>query len=308
MNTLPNRIAFVIVHGALGSGKTTVLKQLLATVFLRGSYIIENEFAHENIDRLTLQEHDEDGEIAELSGGCVCCSSLDDLGRILEDIVSRSWQKPVLLETTGVASAADLFAKLYTSQTFLDHFVIVKSIMVLDALATLPVQIPLMRRELLSSDVVVISKTDVASGEVVDHLEREITAIAPHLSVVRSGVGGIEWNTVLGQNPASSIEERLFDSMALPGEAGHDDVSYAVLYPSGVFSEVMLRKIISRIYQERAMTVLRIKGYVRSIDGWLHIEATPSYVEISPAHTQEKSVVVCIGKRVSQAQVLSFFA
>jgi G3E family GTPase len=71
-NPLP-LIPLVIVHGTLGSGKTTVVRELLKTPALRGAFIIENEFAHESIDGMALGDEVHEDQLAELSGGCVCC-------------------------------------------------------------------------------------------------------------------------------------------------------------------------------------------------------------------------------------------
>ena len=54
---MPNKSPLYLVHGSLGSGKTTFITGLLKQPEFKNSYIIENEFANQNIDERTLSSH-----------------------------------------------------------------------------------------------------------------------------------------------------------------------------------------------------------------------------------------------------------
>ncbi len=308
MADLDNRIPLVLVHGSLGSGKTTLLKQLLATEYVRGAFIIENEFAHENIDQTTLQEHVDDGLIAEISGGCVCCSSFSDMRRVLEDLARKNWTKPVVIETTGVASSTDLLASLYLDEIFLRKFDLVKSIMVLDTLSETVDSVPFLQRELITSDCVVLSKTDLAVASSVETLECAVRAAAPHITLVRSGGPAEQFAELFSHYVPSQVEQYMGTALSLPKTRSHDDVVYTVCYPESKFSVEDLYSIIAKLIADPTMNVMRVKGYVLGNNGgWWHVEATRQYHNVVLSNVAKKAAIVCIGKNVSARSITPYW-
>jgi hypothetical protein len=67
------RVPALLVSGFLGSGKTTLVRNLLADARAQGLRlaIVSNEFGELGIDRALLGGGDE--TFVELGGGCVCC-------------------------------------------------------------------------------------------------------------------------------------------------------------------------------------------------------------------------------------------
>ena len=72
---MPNekRASALIVSGFLGSGKTTLVRHLLADAQRTGTRVavITNEFGELGIDRALLGAGDQ--AYVELEGGCICC-------------------------------------------------------------------------------------------------------------------------------------------------------------------------------------------------------------------------------------------
>jgi cobalamin biosynthesis protein CobW len=79
-----DRIPALIVSGFLGSGKTSLVRHLLAEARERGLRmgIVSNEFGELGIDALLLERPQDD--YVELSGGCVCCRLSDALVETLQ--------------------------------------------------------------------------------------------------------------------------------------------------------------------------------------------------------------------------------
>jgi len=80
--------AYVLV-GFLGSGKTTVLSQLIEWCVERGLKpgLIINEFGDISIDGEALRQ--EGMPMTELSSGCVCCTIGEDMRRSLLEMATR---------------------------------------------------------------------------------------------------------------------------------------------------------------------------------------------------------------------------
>ena len=96
-------IPVLIVSGYLGSGKTTLVRHLLADARKRGARVavISNEFGELGIDAALLGAAPDD--YVELSGGCVCCKLSDALVETLEMLRERAQPERIVIETSGVA-------------------------------------------------------------------------------------------------------------------------------------------------------------------------------------------------------------
>jgi G3E family GTPase len=100
------RVPVVIVTGFLGSGKTTLVNQLLASRAARAATgkigVIVNELGEVGIDGALLGS-DATRQV-ELPGGCVCCVLGPELDQTLLDLVDANPElEAIVLETTGVA-------------------------------------------------------------------------------------------------------------------------------------------------------------------------------------------------------------
>ncbi|MGN1349876.1 MAG: CobW family GTP-binding protein, partial [Anaerovoracaceae bacterium] len=96
-----------IFSGFLGSGKTTLIKKLVAEAFQGEKVVlIENEFGEINIDSGFLK--DSGIEITEMSSGCICCTLVGDFGDSLRRVISQFNPDRVLIEPSGVGKLSDV--------------------------------------------------------------------------------------------------------------------------------------------------------------------------------------------------------
>jgi len=105
----PNsRIPVAVVSGFLGSGKTTLVRHLLADAQRSGrrAAVVSNEFGELGIDGALLSRAGDD--YVELSGGCVCCRLSDELVETLQMLRERANPDLVIVETSGVALPFDV--------------------------------------------------------------------------------------------------------------------------------------------------------------------------------------------------------
>ncbi|MHA7965844.1 CobW family GTP-binding protein [Paenibacillus sp. CAU 1782] len=92
-----------LLAGFLGSGKTTLLLSLLERLKAQGKKpaVIMNELGDVNLERRLF---DEELPMAELLGGCICCSSRGDLGLEIHGLMERDRPDVILIEATGAAN------------------------------------------------------------------------------------------------------------------------------------------------------------------------------------------------------------
>lgn len=69
-----SRLPLTIVTGFLGSGKTTLVKNILENTVGMKVLVIENEIGEEGIDHELLMQQTAKEEIILMNNGCVCCT------------------------------------------------------------------------------------------------------------------------------------------------------------------------------------------------------------------------------------------
>ncbi|CAK9074040.1 unnamed protein product [Durusdinium trenchii] len=101
------RTPVTLLSGFLGSGKTSLLKNILENQEGVRLGVVVNDVAAVNIDAQLIQKYEQNGtiEIAELANGCVCCTASDDLVASVQELVNRAYSRPfhhVVIELSGV--------------------------------------------------------------------------------------------------------------------------------------------------------------------------------------------------------------
>ncbi len=106
MNT--QKIPATVITGFLGSGKTTLIRNLLATANGRRIALIINEFGDLGVDGEVLKgcgdETCSEDDIVELNNGCICCTVADDFIPTMTRLLERE-RRPdhIVIETSGLA-------------------------------------------------------------------------------------------------------------------------------------------------------------------------------------------------------------
>jgi len=119
-------IPVTVLTGFLGSGKTTVLNQLLQRTELAATAVIINEFGEVGLDHLLVERANEDFIV--LNSGCLCCTVRSDLITTLRDLFLRRVRgetpqfQRVVMETTGLADPAPVLHTLMTDPLVAAHY------------------------------------------------------------------------------------------------------------------------------------------------------------------------------------------
>jgi cobalamin biosynthesis protein CobW len=102
------RVPCTIVTGFLGSGKTTLIRHVLANANGRRLAVIVNEFGDVGIDGEILKGCGDaacpEENIVELANGCLCCTVADEFVPALDQILARQPAvEHIVIETSGLA-------------------------------------------------------------------------------------------------------------------------------------------------------------------------------------------------------------
>ena len=102
------RIPATVITGFLGSGKTTLIRNIITQANGKRLALIVNEFGDIGMDGDMLQECGADGcsvdDIIELANGCICCTVADDFLPSIQKLLAQDPQPDhIIIETSGLA-------------------------------------------------------------------------------------------------------------------------------------------------------------------------------------------------------------
>lgn len=125
-------IPITIITGFLGSGKTTLILNLIPQ--LPKSYklaLLKNEFGDLAIDS-QLASSSAIGGVQELLNGCICCNLVGQLGDALETLRTEVQPDRIIIETSGSAFPATLAMEVNRLGRETGHFVLDGVVVVID--------------------------------------------------------------------------------------------------------------------------------------------------------------------------------
>ncbi|MDH3678572.1 MAG: GTP-binding protein [Acidimicrobiia bacterium] len=190
-------VPVTLLTGFLGSGKTTVLRQLLTADHGLRITAIVNDLGSVNVDGGTLGAAAlpaGGAERLELTNGCACCALSDELSDSLHGALAAD-RRPdaVIIEASGAADAVAMAATIEAEPlSRLDGIVGLVDAEAWSAQLAHPVVGRLVRRQVQTAHVVLLSKVDLVDPTAVDEIVAAIGAVAPGRRVVPITRGVVE--------------------------------------------------------------------------------------------------------------------
>jgi G3E family GTPase len=321
--TTSELIPLNVVTGFLGSGKTSLLRQLLASEVGGETALLINEFGEIGIDHLLV------GQIAPdmvlLKSGCVCCSIRGDLKDAVAQLFSRRQKgqiprfRRVLLETTGLADPAPIFATVLADPMLRHHFGLGLIVTVVDAFnAKLNEQLhPEWMAQVTSADRLILSKTDLVSEQTQEALENRLRQINPAAVIMTNGevrpgdpillsagLHGVRpdqeaerWIQNLG-----STNQQESDPHADHGRSEHADVhSFCIVFNEQI-NWTAFGLWLSMLLNRHGRSILRVKGilslsgvdYPVAIHGVQHLVHPPVHLPEWPDQDRRSRIVFIV--------------
>lgn len=106
-----NQKPVTLLTGYLGSGKTTVMNELLKNQTSKRIALIVNDMGSVNIDAALLKQgsvQQADSKMIELQNGCICCTLRDEFMTQIESLSKEPEIDAILVEASGISNPASI--------------------------------------------------------------------------------------------------------------------------------------------------------------------------------------------------------
>jgi G3E family GTPase len=317
-----------IVSGFLGAGKTTLIRKLLKEAFYQEKVVLlENDFGEVSVDAALLKSGGI--EVKEINSGCICCSLSGDFVKAVREIHRQYRPDKIIIEPSGVGKLSDV-ARACEDPAIQPPVNIKRKITVADAArcqSYLDNFGEFYEDQIENADVIVLSHTaehpDKANAAV-----DSIKALNPHVPVFSKPWNQIGADEILFPRRGQHGQEECSPNYGYSHDSSHDH-EYEYDHDHGhdhecdhdhdhsaeeVFDTVTIRttrkfrndelkNFIYRLERDFPGTVLRAKGILRGINGYIELQYLPGDLKIEDCDT-EGDMLNIIGKDLNKQELI----
>ena len=283
-------IPLTLISGYLGTGKTTLINNLLRTT-RKKIVLLVNDFGDVNIDESLIEARTE--SVMSIAGGCVCCSYGNELIETLESMSSSKFLPDhIVLEASGIA----LPSKIIQTISLMDFLSFHGTVLLTDA-SRLTSQLndvyisDTISLQIEQHDLLVLNKTDLLSedelSDCIDTVSKRFE-IRKFLKTVNAHIE--EKDMLLDFDPS---ERDKSDKIKLEKKQEHGFIS-STIKPTGTINTDAL----SMLLQDPIYNIERAKGFFKNKKGEAcTIQYDGLTLEIKKTENEKDPVFVVIGKK-----------
>ncbi|MBQ1536813.1 MAG: GTP-binding protein [Ruminococcus sp.] len=291
------KIPVILITGYLGSGKTTLMKNLLKQEQRRIALIV-NDMGSVNIDAALLNKNRDriaSVEMVELQNGCICCTLRDEFIAEIERISQLPDIEAVFVEASGISEPSNIAASfvIYTEDNPDTNVYLSSVVSVVDAdriynefLREITMEndteegdiINLIIDQIEFCDLVILNKTDLLCERQIEEVTKAIRDIQSEAEIIPAVNSVVDTDKILhgrefdyhSVKASSSIQRALNTNEPNDKEACMDE--YGIT--SFVYEEVRPfdREKFMALVDEYPTELIRTKGYMWFADDDVHIQ------------------------------------
>lgn len=308
---------FIIFSGFLGSGKTTLIRDLLDRQMQKNyfSAVIQNEVGRENLDGKLLKG---ECELEEMDEGCVCCTLSGQIRRGVSRIMDRFRPDLIILETSGLANPQNITEDYRSIQDLVKPGPVITVVDALHFQGIIEKSL-LAREQVVAADIIIIAKADLVQEHVQEELGKRVREVNPNARIFAGRNGRVNWSELLrfsedretnDQVPLQPLAENkaiLPDMKDITGLT-HADEGFETRTLD--FTRAIDMDELRRAMEKTGPGIYRIKGIVdfSSEDTPFLVQKAGKKIDMEPLRNPytDKRFLVFIGQGVDDAALDSF--
>ena len=241
-----------------------------------------NEFGEIAIDTKVIEG--KNVRIAELGGGCVCCSLLGEFEAAVNEIIEKIAPERIIVETTGLAEPEALVFNIQEAlpRCRLDGVV---SVIDADMLIRFPELGHTTRLQIEGADILLLNKIDLIEPSQIEPLETKLRETNPTAAIVRTERCRIDPELLFGIGRERKV--------AGPKHQ-HQPEFESFAFTSG---KIFSRDCFENFANDLPANVVRAKGFIRFDDGGQLFNFVVGRWELEPFDS-DRTELVFIGKNI----------
>lgn len=319
-----------IISGFLGSGKTTLIKKLMAEkLHDEKLVIIENEFGEIGIDGSILKESGI--EVKEINSGCICCTLVGDFGKSIEEVLHKYKPDRIIIEPSGVGKLSDIL-KACDSLSSKDLLTINMVITVVDILKYKMYILnfgEFYENQIKHAKTIILSRSQKAEADKLVKFTGEIGKLNPKANIITTPWEELNAGQIISaaeQNGSAALEQQIkkvvLKSHVHPegckcGCKGtqhthHNADEFFEVWGAETpktYDAATLRKILENLGNTgRYGNILRAKGIIQSDrSNWVQFDYVPGEFEIKDSGADYTGRLCVIGRELNRKELDSLF-
>ncbi|MCE5342732.1 MAG: hypothetical protein LLF96_03975 [Eubacteriales bacterium] len=266
---MPGACELILITGFLGAGKTTLLRSLLRLYAGKRIHLIVNEFGKVGVDGALLEGLG--ASMAEIDNGSIFCACRSDQFEAALDEAQRLAPELLFVEASGLSDPTNIRALLEQGSHYQGiHY---KGCIALADATRLHRVIDTARvchRQLSVADLIVLTKTDIATPEQAGAAEDLLQKRYPGMRVVRA---------VQGEIPCALLENLSTQHPAIQDSHTRDlTLQKRCLAVSPRMSVEQLKAFLRMFVED----TYRVKGLVRLREDTFLVDCIGAYICVTP--------------------------
>ncbi len=281
---MANKPKIILVTGFLGSGKTTLLNRLIEFYSSQKLGLIINDFGKIAVDGVLLKKLIENSDssnqssVYEISNGSIFCSCLS--AELVKSLKYFADIKPdvLLIETSGLSDPST-FGKILEENKLDEVYDVAASFCLFDAIRSMKLsnKIVAIEKQIKSSNIIVVNKTDLISEGEYSEIEKFILSKNKKAELLKTTFANINLSILNSQINTNYLPEA-------------ETCNTVNSRPGSIVleQETVTENLLKEFYETIKNKIFRIKGfikiegntyYVSDNNNNLQIQKSDKYVE-----------------------------
>ena len=290
-------VPIVIITGYLGSGKTTLMQNILKQE-KRKIALIVNDMGSINIDASILNKTGNrvaQIEMVEMQNGCICCTLRDEFMAGIERLSADKSIEAIFVEASGISEPSSIAgAFLNYEEMTEDTRVYLKSVVSVvdvdriykeflhsltsDSDAEEGDVINLIMDQIEFCNLMILNKTDLLTKEQLVEVKEGLRGIQQEAEMIECVNGNVDLDIILDREDFDFEEVEAYSAVQKAlNNCEHDDEKACVDeygISSFVFEErkPFNRESFNKLVDNYPEVLIRTKGYIWFSDDWNHVQ------------------------------------
>ncbi|MCR5153445.1 MAG: GTP-binding protein [Lachnospiraceae bacterium] len=290
-------VPIVIITGYLGSGKTTLMQNILKQE-KRKIALIVNDMGSINIDASILNKTGNKVagiEMVEMQNGCICCTLRDEFMAEIERLSEDRSIEAIFVEASGISEPSSIAGAFVNYEEMTENTrVYLKSVVsVVDVdriyrefLHNLNAEddtedgdiINLIIDQIEFCNLLILNKTDLLSKEQLEEVKEGLRGLQQEAEMIECTKGDVDLDVLLNRADFDFDEVEAYSAVQRAlNNCENDDVK-ACVDEYGISSFVFEEKkpfnrgAFNNLVEEYPEELIRSKGYIWFSDDWKHVQ------------------------------------